>query len=104
MPESAVLPKVDPKSPVSATLSDRRDAALKRGSALYLSGGDYRAMVFHVGVLWRLYEPHRDPVPSSRGLRGLFPGAVAVREAAPPSQLHASVRARPSVEAVHRRC
>ena len=25
-------------------------------SALCLSGGGYRAMVFHIGVLWRLYE------------------------------------------------
>ena len=24
--------------------------------ALCLSGGGYRAMVFHIGVLWRLYE------------------------------------------------
>jgi NTE family protein len=26
------------------------------GSALCLSGGGYRAMVFHIGALWRLYE------------------------------------------------
>ena len=26
------------------------------GTALCLSGGGYRAMVFHIGVLWRLYE------------------------------------------------
>lgn len=28
----------------------------EEGSGLCLSGGGYRAMVFHVGVLWRLYE------------------------------------------------
>lgn len=28
----------------------------EEGCALCLSGGGYRAMVFHVGVLWRLYE------------------------------------------------
>lgn len=28
----------------------------EKGTALCLSGGGYRAMVFHVGVLWRLYE------------------------------------------------
>src|SRR5262245_12155476 len=28
------------------------------GIALCLSGGGYRAMIFHVGVLWRLYETH----------------------------------------------
>ena len=26
------------------------------GIALCLSGGGYRAMIFHLGVLWRLYE------------------------------------------------
>jgi len=37
----------------------RDEAALppgEEGSALCLSGGGYRAMVFHVGALWRLYE------------------------------------------------
>lgn len=29
------------------------------GTGLCLSGGGYRAMVFHVGVLWRLYEAGR---------------------------------------------
>ena len=29
------------------------------GAALCLSGGGYRAMLFHVGALWRLYEAGR---------------------------------------------
>ena len=29
----------------------------RAGVALCLSGGGYRAMVFHVGVLWRLSGP-----------------------------------------------
>jgi NTE family protein len=29
------------------------------GTALCLSGGGYRAMMFHVGVLWRLNEAVR---------------------------------------------
>jgi NTE family protein len=29
---------------------------LEDGNALCLSGGGYRAMLFHVGVLWRFYE------------------------------------------------
>lgn len=29
---------------------------LKPGLAVCLSGGGYRAMVFHIGVLWRLNE------------------------------------------------
>lgn len=33
--------------------------ALDPGEALCLSGGGYRAMMFHVGVLWRLYESGR---------------------------------------------
>ena len=47
---------VDPRSPVR----DERPAAaqepLRPGPALCLSGGGYRAMVFHIGVLWRLNE------------------------------------------------
>lgn len=38
-------------------LSDLREASEPEpGLALCLSGGGYRAMLFHVGVLWRLYE------------------------------------------------
>lgn len=33
-----------------------RPRTVQRGIALCLSGGGYRAMVFHVGVLWRLNE------------------------------------------------
>ena len=37
--------------------TDRLEGASPtRGMALCLSGGGYRAMVFHTGVLWRLYE------------------------------------------------
>ena len=45
----------DPRSPVR----EERAAAVEpllAGPALCLSGGGYRAMVFHVGVLWRLNE------------------------------------------------
>ena len=42
-------------SPVHATPVDA-DTNVKAGIALCLSGGGYRAMVFHVGVLWRLNE------------------------------------------------
>jgi NTE family protein len=47
--ESALAP-VDLVSPGPAKTQ------LESGTALCLSGGGYRAMVFHVGVLWRLYE------------------------------------------------
>lgn len=35
---------------------DIRDAKFEPGMALCLSGGGYRAMLFHVGTLWRLNE------------------------------------------------
>ena len=42
-------------SPVE-TISTDRDDRLEQGTALCLSGGGYRAMLFHVGVVWRLYD------------------------------------------------
>jgi NTE family protein len=35
---------------------DEAAKALEPGAGLCLSGGGYRAMLFHTGVLWRLYE------------------------------------------------
>ena len=45
-----------PAAPVETIPTDKADNRPKPGTALCLSGGGYRAMVFHVGVLWRLYE------------------------------------------------
>ncbi len=45
-----------PDSPVELISSDDPTKAPQPGTALCLSGGGYRAMVFHIGVLWRLYE------------------------------------------------
>jgi NTE family protein len=45
-----------PNEPVQANPSDDPQKPPEPGSALCLSGGGYRAMVFHIGVLWRLYE------------------------------------------------
>jgi NTE family protein len=45
--------------PVNVALSEPMEAAASRlesGTGLCLSGGGYRAMLFHVGSLWRLYE------------------------------------------------
>lgn len=44
---------VEPVSPIPTDAPERGPAA---GMALCLSGGGYRAMVFHLGALWRLYE------------------------------------------------
>jgi hypothetical protein len=37
-------------------MKDRR----RPGTALCLSGGGYRVMLFHIGALWRLYELRAD--------------------------------------------
>lgn len=43
-------------SPVHPIPSDAAEAGPEPGIALCLSGGGYRAMLFHVGALWRLNE------------------------------------------------
>jgi NTE family protein len=42
--------------PVETIPTDPEQMDPESGTALCLSGGGYRAMVFHVGVLWRLYQ------------------------------------------------
>ncbi|ONG54021.1 patatin [Pseudoroseomonas deserti] len=43
-------------SPIRPLPTDEETENPEPGMALCLSGGGYRAMVFHLGVLWRLYE------------------------------------------------
>jgi len=45
-----------PDAPVRPTPVDEVGGAPKPGLGICLSGGGYRAMVFHLGALWRLYE------------------------------------------------
>lgn len=45
-----------PDSPVERIATDPSEIKPEAGTALCLSGGGYRALLFHVGVLWRLYE------------------------------------------------
>src|SRR6266446_6176481 len=45
----------DPQSPVHVTPQDA-GVQLKDRIGLCLSGGGYRAMLFHLGTLWRLNE------------------------------------------------
>src|SRR5919109_2564161 len=45
-----------PDAPVEPIPTDPYDRAPEAGTALCLSGGGYRAMLFHLGTLWRLYE------------------------------------------------
>jgi NTE family protein len=42
--------------PVDEIPGDQQRGKPEAGAALCLSGGGYRAMVFHIGALWRLYE------------------------------------------------
>jgi len=43
-------------APVQRIATDPLETKPEAGMALCLSGGGYRAMLFHVGSLWRLYE------------------------------------------------
>jgi NTE family protein len=43
-------------SPVIDIDTGSKHAGVEKGIALCLSGGGYRAMLFHLGSLWRLYE------------------------------------------------
>ena len=45
-----------PDAPVQPIPGDELKGPPKPGIGLCLSGGGYRAMVFHIGVLWRLYD------------------------------------------------
>lgn len=60
----------DPSEPVRRIPGDETEQ-LTDGAALCLSGGGYRAMVFHVGVLWRLNDagllPTLDRISSVSG-------------------------------------
>ncbi|HKV45343.1 MAG TPA: patatin-like phospholipase family protein [bacterium] len=64
-------PHHDGQTPVEYIPGDRVDEAPQQGVALCLSGGGYRAMLFHLGALWRLNElgvlPTLDRVSSVSG-------------------------------------
>lgn len=45
-----------PNAPVERIAVDEPNGKLEPGIGLCLSGGGYRAMIFHLGVLWRLYD------------------------------------------------
>src|SRR5438876_3274273 len=63
-------PIVDPASPVRPIPTDDGSGPIP-AIALCLSGGGYRAMLFHVGALWRLNEagflPRLDRISSVSG-------------------------------------
>jgi NTE family protein len=45
-----------PDAPIELIPTDEPGKKPENGMALCLSGGGYRAMLFHLGALWRLYE------------------------------------------------
>src|SRR5437667_12269541 len=46
----------DARAPVAFIPSDTPERGPEDGVALCLSGGGYRAMLFHLGALWRINE------------------------------------------------
>jgi NTE family protein len=50
------MPRVDDLSPVEWISTDPHEDKPVPGCALCLSGGGYRAMLFHLGALWRLND------------------------------------------------
>jgi NTE family protein len=69
-------------SPVGADEDDATERGPEPGIALCLSGGGYRAMLFHLGALWRLnelgYLPRLDRVSSVSG-GSITAGVLALR-------------------------
>jgi hypothetical protein len=57
MPEISISAEAEKNiHPVSVLPSDQPLSQPSPGMALCLSGGGYRAMLFHLGTLWRLNE------------------------------------------------
>jgi len=56
MPEEKLAAMRDELAPVSDVGARGGGSGPEDGMALCLSGGGYRAMLFHTGVLWRLHE------------------------------------------------
>jgi len=71
MGDQAIKDDLDGSEPISLIDSDLKSGVPEPGVALCLSGGGYRAMLFHVGTLWRLNEagwlPKLDRISSVSG-------------------------------------
>jgi NTE family protein len=79
--EREIHPSFGPASPVDEDPSHSGDRGPRPGTALCLSGGGYRAMLFHVGALWRMneigYLPRLNRISSVSG-GSITAGALAV--------------------------
>src|SRR5213593_3988064 len=56
MPDVVHDPNLGPDPPVETIDTGSIHREVAEGRALCLSGGGYRAMLFHIGALWRLNE------------------------------------------------
>jgi NTE family protein len=56
MANNKIESSFDPRSPIEDIDTKSKHKELEDGIALCLSGGGYRAMLFHLGALWRLNE------------------------------------------------
>jgi NTE family protein len=65
----------DLTSPVTAIAPDRARPGPEDGMALCLSGGGYRAMLFHLGALWRLNEA--GCLPSIKRISSVSGGSIS---------------------------
>jgi hypothetical protein len=71
----------DPPSPVREEQPAAPAAVLRPGPTLCLSGGGYRAMLFHTGVLWRLNElRYFRPLDRMSSVSGASPTLATVRQ------------------------
>src|SRR5688500_20211059 len=80
-----------PVDPAETSTTFEEHQHLEDGIALCLSGGGYRAMLFHIGSLWRLNElgyltnPNRIQSASRGSITARVPGCKS-----PPLAFHAS--------------
>src|SRR5439155_73854 len=116
----------DARAPVSFIPSDAPDQGLEDGVALCLSGGGYRAMLFHLGALWRINElgllPRLARISSvsagsivagllglkwqalrfdAAGVVGVSPFSLARPVPVPGGGLHQGLRTGPAIRAVY---
>lgn len=74
MPDVQEQPPLVPGSPVRSIPADMAAAGPEAGRALCLSGGGYRAMLFHVGAVWRLYDSGQ--LPSLKRISSVSGGSI----------------------------
>lgn len=74
MPDVQEQPPQAPGAPVRSIPQDTTAAGPEAGRALCLSGGGYRAMLFHVGAVWRFYDSGQ--LPSLKRISSVSGGSI----------------------------